>query len=247
MPSMRRRAGALVIVAALGLAACGGSDGEETAAPAVPDPPPAEPEAEPEELRDAAEADQYWSSERLAALESAKKSYVAPTPAPPAETTGGDAGSGADAPVAVEPTATEPVTVATGEALPSQAQRYRISGYVDVPDHIWLREYSDDEPEDGEKCRREQEGYEDVEPGTRLEVTDGDGNALAAGKLEKGELATSYEDKVGRAMDCRLPFTIEDVPLAESYTIVLEDRGDLTYSFQDLERQGWKVAFSIDW
>lgn len=246
MPSMRRPAVALIVVAALGLAACGGTDGvEEVTAPAPAAPAP-EPAPEPTEGGDQGGDDDYWSGGRLAALEAAKKDYVAPTPppsSPPAPDTAGDPAPD----TAGDPAEPASAETAADETPPAEAGSHRIEGHVDVPDHVWLREYSDDEPEDGDECRREQKDYRDVRSGSELTVTDGDGEALASAELEAGTLSTSYEDEVGTAMDCRLPFTVEDVPTADSYTIELRERGELTFAFDDLERQGWTVAFTIDW
>lgn len=81
-----------------------------------------------------------------------------------------------------------------------------------------------------------------MQPGTEVTVKDEDGTLLASGSLQAGELAEVLE---GVLLFCEFPFTIEDVPDAKFYSIETGDRGELSYSKEEMEEMNWKVEFSL--
>lgn len=80
-------------------------------------------------------------------------------------------------------------------------------------------------------------GFSDVTEGLAVVVKDEAGKVLATSRLRSGEVV---ED--GDA--CSFPFTVE-VPRADFYTFEVGNRGDQTYSHEDLRRQGWFVGFTL--
>lgn len=82
-------------------------------------------------------------------------------------------------------------------------------------------------------------GYDDIRPGVRVVVRDGDGSTLATGQLE-------YDAEADEATEDECPLVFEvDVPRSEFYAIEVGRRGELTYSFEEMETQGWRVDATL--
>ena len=81
-------------------------------------------------------------------------------------------------------------------------------------------------------------GYSDIAGGMPMTLRDEDGTVLAATRLATGQAS---EDR----NQCVFEFTFEDVPVAEFYSIEGGDRGELTYSFDEMESMGWRVGFAL--
>jgi hypothetical protein len=81
-------------------------------------------------------------------------------------------------------------------------------------------------------------GYEDIRPGTRITVKDQSGTIVAVTELAPDPLSEDFDE-------CSFQFVAE-VPEAEFYTISMRRRGDITFSFDELEQADWSVELSLD-
>jgi predicted porin len=87
-------------------------------------------------------------------------------------------------------------------------------------------------------------GYDDIENGLRVVVTDGSGETLATGQLAN---ATYVQNETYPILgECR--FDIEmgtPLPNADFYTVSVGRRGETTYSHEELADEGWNVAYTL--
>jgi hypothetical protein len=87
-------------------------------------------------------------------------------------------------------------------------------------------------------------GYDDIESGLRVVVNDGEGKTLATGRLG----TSSYEQNPQYPIlgECVFPIEVpEGLPRADFYSIEVGSRGELTYSYDEMEANGWTVSFSL--
>lgn len=80
-------------------------------------------------------------------------------------------------------------------------------------------------------------GYDDIRSGLGVTVRDGSGSILATGRLGRGTMDGSVK--------CIFPFEIAALPKVDFYAVEVGRRGELSYSFDELERMGWQVGFSL--
>lgn len=78
-------------------------------------------------------------------------------------------------------------------------------------------------------------GYEDIEAGVQVRVTNETGQIIAVSNLEP--LIASDDE-------CRFTFTSE-VSRSAFYTFSIVDRGEVTYSHAEMEELDWNVAFIV--
>lgn len=79
-------------------------------------------------------------------------------------------------------------------------------------------------------------GYSDIGAGTDVTVRDEDGALLATTSLGMGE-----EDEPL----CTFEFTLEDVPEAKFYAFEVADRGELSYSYEEMEDNDWTFGATL--
>lgn len=128
------------------------------------------------------------------------------------------------------PTLTSPPATATPAA--TSAPTHRIQGTLTL---------SDDSVDIGDNATcHGTGGYDDITAGLGVVVRDGAGVVLATSALGSG----SYPD-VSDLSTCRFVFSVTNVPEASFYSIEVGHRGDLTYSFTELEERDWTVAFEL--
>jgi hypothetical protein len=79
-------------------------------------------------------------------------------------------------------------------------------------------------------------GYADIKVGAEVTIKDEAGKILATSTLSKSEAATTQE--------CDFTFTanVED---AKFYQVEVSHRGAVTYSRDDVARQGWRIGMEI--
>ena len=77
--------------------------------------------------------------------------------------------------------------------------------------------------------------YSDMSPGRSVTVTDENGEVVGKGQLGTG---------VAAALGCRFPFSLE-VPTRKSYSIEVGNRGELTYSLEDISQRSWEVEMTL--
>lgn len=79
--------------------------------------------------------------------------------------------------------------------------------------------------------------YSDIGSGVEVTVTDESGAIIGNARFETG----SKTDNI----TCVFAFSVE-VPQAEFYTFTVGERGELSYSFDEMEQMGWTISFGID-
>jgi hypothetical protein len=97
-----------------------------------------------------------------------------------------------------------------------------------------------------ENCRGfEEEGYGDIHVGQQVVVTDDAGRTVATGELTTCKFSPLESREQARGLLFR--FVVRDVPEADFLKVQVGtgQRGQVTYSLQDLESSGWKVALSL--
>lgn len=82
-------------------------------------------------------------------------------------------------------------------------------------------------------------GYDDIDAGTQVRVSNEDGTLIGTGHLEEGEL------NLPKKTICTFPFVVEGIPNAAFYSIEVSHRGELTYSAAELAAKDWTVAFTL--
>jgi hypothetical protein len=80
-------------------------------------------------------------------------------------------------------------------------------------------------------------GYKDIQPGAQITISDQSGDIIAVTELEPDPLSEDFDE-------CRFQFVAE-VPEATFYSISLGRRGEMTYSFDDLEDAEWLIELSL--
>ena len=77
-------------------------------------------------------------------------------------------------------------------------------------------------------------GYDDINSGLSVTVRDGSGGVLATGRLGDGK-----RPKVAR---CTFGYSVGGLPEVDFYSIEIGRRGELTYSFEEMENNNWEVS-----
>ena len=80
-------------------------------------------------------------------------------------------------------------------------------------------------------------GYDDFGPGMNVTVRDGNGSIIASGD-------TVSSDAFPDNYSCTVEFAVE-VDDVEFYAIEVGHRGELSYSKEELEEQGWNVSLVL--
>lgn len=80
-------------------------------------------------------------------------------------------------------------------------------------------------------------GYDDIQAGTSVVVSDENGKVLATGHLDAG--------KISALETCRFTFDLNGVPDASFYQVEVSHRGKVTFSSDDLSKKGWQVDLTL--
>lgn len=80
-------------------------------------------------------------------------------------------------------------------------------------------------------------GYSDIEANMSVTIRDGQGNILATGNTGSGQKESLVQ--------CVFSFEIPDIPKSDFYAIEVGRRGELNYSFEELNAKEWTVGLSI--
>lgn len=84
-------------------------------------------------------------------------------------------------------------------------------------------------------------GYDDIESGLGVVVRDDGGSIIGT-----GELISDHEQLALNDLDvCLYRFEVADLPDAPFYTVEVGNRGELTYSRDELERADWVVEGNL--
>lgn len=80
-------------------------------------------------------------------------------------------------------------------------------------------------------------GYRDVRTNMPVTIRDGQGIILATGETRSGK-----KDSI---VTCIFEFEVSEIPKVDFYSIEVGRRGQLNYSFQELEEKEWTVGLSL--
>jgi len=141
-------------------------------------------------------------------------------------------------------------TTTTEAALPS------ITGTLTVGRPADFRIVPGDLPRtvhNGEYCF----GLGEVDEGTKIVATNSTGEIIGIGSLEEGGITDldsegreitllNFDTAFGfkRGVDCTFPFTVDLSAESPFYSVGMEDRGELTYSHEELESAGWIISIT---
>ena len=79
-------------------------------------------------------------------------------------------------------------------------------------------------------------GYKDIKSGLSVTVRDGSGDVVATGRLGDGKRTPTW---------CRFEFSVGGLPEVDFYSVEVGRRGELTYSFKEMEDINWEVTFKL--
>jgi len=79
-------------------------------------------------------------------------------------------------------------------------------------------------------------GYDDISSGLQVNVSNESGTVIANGSLEDGKI---------HGDDCEFRFVVNNVPVAKFYKIQVGHRGELSYSYAEMQAAGWTVGFTL--
>lgn len=88
----------------------------------------------------------------------------------------------------------------------------------------------------GDTCTGK-EGYSDIHSSAQVVLKDGAGTILSISRLGKG-----YADGIG---NCMFSVSFEKVPRVEFYSFEVSSRGELKYSYEDLESNSFAVELTL--
>lgn len=80
-------------------------------------------------------------------------------------------------------------------------------------------------------------GYGDIKSGRQVLVKDHKGETIATGELGIGKIISDNH--------CQFSIEVNGIRKAEFYTIQIGRRGDLTYSYQEMEEKKWELNVSL--
>ena len=80
-------------------------------------------------------------------------------------------------------------------------------------------------------------GYGDIKSGRQVLVKDHKGETIATGELGIGKIISDNH--------CQFSIEVNGIRKAEFYTIQIGRRGDLTYSYQEMEDKNWELNVSL--
>ena len=80
-------------------------------------------------------------------------------------------------------------------------------------------------------------GYDHIQEGAQVVVSDGQGKILATTSLSSGS--------GGSDENCIFSFVVKDLPTADFYSVEVSHRGKITSSRQELEKNAWWVRLTL--
>jgi hypothetical protein len=114
-------------------------------------------------------------------------------------------------------------------ATTTTAQRQNLSGAVVIVDPDLTTEVGNG------RCTGSA-GYEPVSEGAEVVIRDESSRVVGNSLLEEGRPS-------GEA--CIFVFVVRDLPAAKFYSIAIADRGTVTYSYEEVAGNRWKVEMTI--
>ncbi|MEB3247756.1 MAG: hypothetical protein VKK07_00245 [Merismopediaceae bacterium] len=84
-------------------------------------------------------------------------------------------------------------------------------------------------------------GYSDIEGGMEVTIRNDIGKIIAIGRTDAGYRQQGEYSSV----TCIFPFKVTDIPRSPFYSIEIGRRGKVNFSYTELQKQKWKVNFSL--
>lgn len=81
-------------------------------------------------------------------------------------------------------------------------------------------------------------GFSDLAAGADVTVKNGSGRIIAIGSLREGK--PNYDGAT-----CTMPLKVSGIPKASFYQVEVSHRGELSYSYAQLQRRHWRVSLTI--
>jgi hypothetical protein len=79
-------------------------------------------------------------------------------------------------------------------------------------------------------------GYDDIEDGAQVTVTNEANTVIGTGYLERSENID---------LACRFYFTVPNLPVAKFYSIEVSHRGQVRYSYEQMQGENWNVSLDL--
>jgi predicted small secreted protein len=83
-------------------------------------------------------------------------------------------------------------------------------------------------------------GYDDLQAGLQVTVSNESGTTIGTGTLDSGEVVRGQFWNT-----CVFPFTVANVPTAKFYRIEAGHRGQVSYSYDQMQASHWSVKLSL--
>lgn len=135
----------------------------------------------------------------------------------------------------------------TTSSLVPEAPPPTIAGSVVLADVlVWKWLGNGDGAEEGDPCTGDEEdGFGDIDQGTRIVVRDGLDEVIGTASLELGVLGPAETWQEALVRDCRMLFQVQLSRAADFYTIEVGDRADFTFSQEELVGNAWTAEVTI--
>jgi hypothetical protein len=123
--------------------------------------------------------------------------------------------------------------VAYGSAVAASSSHHTLTGSVEILD-------TQDEPfTPGQGCDgSETTGYSDLSTGAQVTVKNGSGKIIAIGQINEGK--PNYDGAT-----CTMPLRVSGIPKASFYQVEVSHRGELDYSYAQLQNRHWRGSLTI--
>lgn len=86
-------------------------------------------------------------------------------------------------------------------------------------------------------------GYDDIHSGASVVVKDENSTIIGTASLGAGKVETVAG--LGTGTKCKFRSTVGGLPAAKFYSVEVSHRGSQTYSYEELEKDGWRVELTL--
>ncbi len=84
-------------------------------------------------------------------------------------------------------------------------------------------------------------GYRDIREAMPVTIRDGKGNILATGATNSGKRPPGEYANI----QCTFSFEVSNVPKVDFYSIEVGRRGQLNFSYEEMQKKNWEVILSL--
>ena len=135
----------------------------------------------------------------------------------------------------------EPTTIPTPQATqPSQIETFTLNGKLFFGT-VEVEKYGYPQ---GQECSGGR-GYDDIVGNIPIVVKDGMGRIIATSKTESGKYQWVSSSPDGPLVQCVFSFYPINLSKSDFYVVLLGNRGEMTFSFEDLQNKNWTIEFAL--